>query len=115
VPARIILAADKANDTVDFVAALRDAKVTPYIAQNTTNRRSATDGRSTHHAGFAASRRIRKRIEQVFAGARTSGGMRKTRHRGMDPVGWMFALTATAYNLVRLPKLLTVASGSYVS
>jgi Transposase DDE domain len=45
----------------------------------------------------------------VFGWAKTSGGMRKTRHRGTDRVGWMFTLTATAYNLVRLPKLLATA------
>jgi hypothetical protein len=28
------------------------------------------------------------------------------RHRGLARVGWMFTLTTTAYNLVRLPKLL---------
>jgi transposase len=106
---RITLAADKAYDTADFVAALRDIKVTPHVAQNTANRRSAIDGRTTHHPGYAVSQRIRKRIEEVFGWAKTSGGMRKTRHRGKDRVGWMFTLTATAYNLVRLPKLLTTA------
>lgn len=106
---RITLAADKAYDTADFVAALRDIKVTPHVAQNTTNRRSAIDGRTTHHPGYAVSQRIRKRIEEVFGWAKTSGGIRKTRHRGKDRVGWMFTLTATAYNLVRLPKLLTTA------
>ncbi|QXZ82224.1 IS5 family transposase [Rhizobium sp. L51/94] len=106
---RITLAADKAYDTADFVAALRDAKVTPHVAQNTTNRRSAIDGRTTHHPGYGVSQRIRKRIEEVFGWAKTSGGMRKTRHRGKDRVGWMFTLTATAYNLVRLPKLLATA------
>jgi hypothetical protein len=32
--------------------------------------------------------------------------MRKTRHRGVERVGWMFTLCAAAYNLIRLPKLL---------
>ena len=54
----------------------------------------------------AVSQRIRKRIEEMFGWTKTSGGMRKARHRGKDRVGWMFTLTATAYNLVRLPKLL---------
>ena len=36
-------------------------------------------------------------------------GLRKTRHRGIERVGWIFALTATAYNLIRLPKLLAAA------
>jgi hypothetical protein len=85
---------------------LRDIKVTPHVAQNTTNRCSGIDGRTTHHPGYAVSQRIRKRIEEVFGWTKTSGGPRKTRHRGKDRVGWMFTLTATAYNLVRLPKLL---------
>ena len=106
---RITLAADKAYDTADFVEALRDIKVTPHVAQNTTNRRSAIDGRTTLHPGYAVSQRIRKRIEEGFGWTRTSGGVRKTRHRGKERVGWMFTLTATAYNLVTLPKLLTTA------
>jgi hypothetical protein len=40
--------------------------------------------------------------------AKTCGGMRKARHCGQDRVGWAFTLTAAAYNLVRLPKLLAV-------
>jgi hypothetical protein len=40
-----------------------------------------------------------------LAGAKSAAGFRKTRHRGLARVGWMFTLTATAYNLVRLPKL----------
>ncbi len=36
-------------------------------------------------------------------------GLRKTRHRGTARVGWMFTLTAAAYNLIRLPKLLAAA------
>ena len=30
------------------------------------------------------------------------GGLAKTRHRGLDRVGWMSSLTEAAYNLVRL-------------
>ena len=84
---RITLAADKAYDTADFVEALRDIKVTPHVAQNTANRRSAIDGRTTHHPGYAVSQCIRKRIEEVFGWAKTSDGMRKTRHRGKERFG----------------------------
>jgi transposase len=106
---RITLAADKNYDTASFVAALREMDVTPHVAQNNTNRRSAIDGRTTRHPGYAVSLRIRKRIEEVFGWAKTSGNLRKTRHRGQDRVGWAFTLTAAAYNLVRLPKLLAAA------
>ena len=67
---------------------------------------SAIDGRTTRHPGYAVSQRIRKRIEEAFGWIKTVAGLRKTRHRGTARVGWLFTLTATACNLVRLPKLL---------
>lgn len=102
---RITLGADKAYDVASFVADLRQHNVTPHVAQNTTNRRSAIDARTTRHPGYAVSGRVRKRIEEVFGWTKAAAGLRKTRHRGLARVGWMFTLTATAYNLVRLPKL----------
>ena len=80
--------------------------LTPHVAQNTTNRASAIDGRATCHPGYALSQRIRKRIEEAFGWIKVSGGLRKTRHRGLERVGWSFTFTAAAYNLIRLPKLL---------
>jgi Transposase DDE domain len=89
----------------EFVANLRELNVTPHVAQNTTNRRSAIDGRTTRHSGYAVSGRVRKRIEEVFGWTKAAAGFRKTHHRGLACVGWIFTLTATAYNLVRLTKL----------
>jgi len=103
---RATLGADKGYDAAGFVAALRALHVTPHVAQNTTNRRSAIDGRTTRHPGYAVSQRVRKRIEEAFGWIKTSAGLRKSRHRGTARVGWMFTLTAAACNLVRLPKLL---------
>ena len=93
-----------------FVADLRRYNVTPHVAQNTTNRRSAIDRRTTRHPGYAVSGRVRKRIEEVFGWTKSAAGFRKTRHRGLACVKWMFTLTATAYNLVRLPKLMGAAA-----
>lgn len=103
---RITLAADKAYDTADFVAEMRRLGVTPHVAQNTKRRRSAIDGRTTRHAGYAVSQRRRKRIEEVFGWIKTVGGLRKTHHRGTSRVGWTFTLAAAAYNVVRIGKLL---------
>src|ERR671929_932625 len=103
---RITLGADKAFDAAEHVATLREMNVTPHVAQNTTNRASAIDGRTTRHPGYALSQRIRKRIEEAFGWITVSGGLRKTRHRGFERVGWSFTFTAAAYNLIRLPKLL---------
>ena len=54
---RRTIAADKAYDTRDFVAKTRGLGFTPHVAQNTTNRRSAIDGRTTRHPGHAVSQR----------------------------------------------------------
>lgn len=106
---RITLGCDKGYDAASFVAALRGLKVTPHVAQNISGRRSAIDGRTTRHAGYRASQIIRKRIEEIFGWGKTVAPMRKTRHRGLERVGWQFTLTAAAYNLVRIPKLLATA------
>jgi len=46
---RVTLGADKGYDVHDFVGELRHMNVTPHVAQNDTNRRSAIDQRTTHH------------------------------------------------------------------
>ncbi len=107
-PQAITLGADKGYDAQDFVNELRSMKVTPHVAQNTSGRSSAIDGRTTRHQGYAASQRIRKRIEEAFGWIKTVAGQDKTRFRGRDRVGWAFTFSAAAYNLVRLPKLLAV-------
>lgn len=108
---RITLGADKAYDVATFVEALRARQITPHIARDDhltktgKRRRTLIDGRTTCHPGYALSQRIRKRIEESFGWIKTTGTLRKTRHKGLERVGWMFELTAAAYNLVRLPKL----------
>ena len=105
-PCAVTLGADKGYDTQDFVNELRSMAVTPHLAQNSSGRRSAIDGRTTRHAGYAISQRIRKRIEEAFGWIKTVAGQEKTKLRGVDRVGWAFTFAAAAYNLVRLPKLL---------
>ena len=105
-PRAITLGADKAYDTQDFVNELRSMNVTPHVARNTSGRRSAIDGRTTRHGGYAVSQRIRKRIEEAFGWIKTVAGQQKTRFRGVSRVGFAFTFAAAAYNLIRLPKML---------
>jgi len=107
---RVTLGADKGYDTQAFVAALRELNVTPHVAQNTSGRRSRIDERTTRHASYTISQRKRKRVEEVFGWIKTTAGLRKTRHRGRDRVGWMFTFAAAAYNLVRMRNLLVAAA-----
>ena len=107
---RITLGGDKGFDTQDFIAEMHEINVTPHVAQNDNGRRSAIDGRTTRHPGYAISLRIRKRIEEAFGWAKTVAGLRKARHRGLPKIDWQFTFAMAAYNLVRLPKLLAVAA-----
>jgi transposase len=107
---RITVGGDKAYDTREFVQSLRALKAVPHVAQNRTGRASAIDGRTTRHPGYAVSQRLRKRVEEIFGWIKTVGNLRKTRHRGIERVGWMFTLTAAAYNLVRIRNLTTALS-----
>jgi transposase len=103
--ARVTLGADKSYDTRDFVDGLRGLAVTPHVAQNITKRASAIDRRTTRHAGYLASQRRRKRIEEIFGWLKMVGLLRKTRHRGVARVGWMFTFGLAVYNLVRMRRL----------
>lgn len=103
---RITLGGDKNYDTRDFVAKVRELNVTPHVAQNDTNRRSAIDARTTRHVGYALSQRVRKRIEEAFGWAKDVGPVRKTKLRGCDRVRFQWLLTFAGYNLIRMRNLL---------
>jgi transposase len=110
---RITLGADKGYDAADHVQALREAGVTPHVAQNDAltktgkHRKSAIDGRTTRHAAaYAMSQSRRKMIECVFGWGKQHGTMRKTKHRGVERVACDFVLNLIPYNLIRIPKLI---------
>lgn len=101
---RLTLGANKANDCADFIRGLRQACVTPHVAQK--SRSSVIDGRTTRHSGYAVSQTRRKKIEEPFGWAKTVGPMAQTMLRGVRRVGAQFTLTMAACNLARLPRLL---------
>ena len=108
-PNAITVGADKGYDAKDFVNEMRAMNATPHVAQNTSGRSSAINGRTTRHPGYAVSQRIRKRIEEAFGWIKTVALQAKTRFCGRERVGWAFSFAAAAYNLTRLPKLLAPA------
>ena len=81
-----------------------------WLCGNTTNRQSAIDGRTTRHPGYAVSARVRKRIEEVFGWTKAAAGFRKTITVVLPGSAGMFTLSATAYNLLRLTKLVPAAA-----
>jgi transposase len=109
---RITVGEDKAYDTSDHIAALRQMNVTPHVAQNDCltktgkRRRSAIDARTTRHIGYQISQTCRKMVECIFGWGKQHGTMRKTKHRGIAAVDADFVLNLIVYNLVRIPKLI---------
>jgi transposase len=103
----VTLGGDKNYDTKEFVQEMRDHQVTPHVACKPT---TIIDARTTRHPGYAISQQKRKRVEEIFGWLKTVGGLRKTRHRGLERVGWMFTFALAAYNLVRLRNLVAAAA-----
>ena len=105
--------ADKAYDAASHGAALRKIKVTPHVARSDTltktgkRRTSIVSDKIAASASYAMSQTRRKLIECVFGWGKQHGTLRKTKHRGLDHVASHFLLNIIAYNLIRIPKLIT--------
>ena len=104
----ITLGGDKGYDTRSLVAGLRARDTTPHIARKV--RFTALDGRTTRHSSYEVSQRKRKRVEEIFGWLKTIGMMRKTRHRGLLRVDWVFTFALAVYNLVRIRNLVAMAA-----
>jgi len=103
---RVTVGADKLYDTRDWVAAVRQMRITPHVAASVDRRGgSAIDARTWRHTGYMVSQRKRKLIEQAFGWLKTIALFRKLRHRGGRLVDWIFTFGAAAYNLVRWRNL----------
>ncbi len=98
--------ADKAYDSKVFVDVCRSLGVTPHVACNNTGRSSAIDERTTRHAGYGISERLRKRVEEIFGWMKTIGNFRRTRFKGRKRTELAAHVVAAAYNLVRMTRLL---------
>jgi hypothetical protein len=110
---RVTAGADKGYDTAEFVAECRHLGVTPHVARNTGRRGgSAIDARTVRHPGYAVSQTRRKRIEECFGWLKDIALLRKLKHRGLFKVAWMFTFAASAYNLVRMRRLIPVPAAA---
>ena len=105
-PLRRTLGADKNYDTAEFVAACRERKVTPHVAQNTRRSGgSAIDGRTSRHAGYEISQTKRQMAERIHAWPKTWSTMRRAMVRGLERMQAQYQLALTGGNLLRLVNL----------
>ena len=96
--------ADKGYDTEEFVRGVERLGIRAHVARKSTG--SAVDGRTARGKGYEMSLRRRKMIEEAFGWIKTVGGLRKTRHKGLEKLSGQALLTFAAYNLTRMLNLM---------
>jgi transposase/IS5 family transposase len=106
---RITVGADKGYDTHNFITECRDLNVTPHVA---CRKWTILDKRTTRHAGYQLSQKVRKRVEEIFGWIKTVGGGRKLRYKGVERNQLWAEFTTAAYNLVRMAKLVAAEAVS---
>ena len=109
---QVTLGADTQYQDAKFVQALRDRAVAPHISEyvqgnlgkNSLSDQERADERRT------ISQKKRKLIEKVFGWAKLTGQLRQVKLRGLNRVDWFYRLAVTAYNLVRMRKLIPISA-----
>jgi len=105
------IGADKAYHQQKFVSGCRERGIKPHVACKDQVKVQGVDGRTTSSRGYQTSRRVRKRVEEIFGWMKTVGGLRRTRYRGTERTqAWAYFVGST-YNLLRLAKLGAVSPG----
>lgn len=99
--------ADKGYHNQEFVSFCREHQIAPHVAQRSDREVVGLDGRTTRHASYQMSQRIRKRVEECIGWMKEIGGLRRVKVRGTQRVGLHGWLVGTAYNLVRMGRLAT--------
>jgi hypothetical protein len=98
------------SEQLSFVAACRERRISPHVAQNRNRRRSAIDGRTTSASGYGVSISLRRMIERIFGWMKTTANFRRTRLRGLAKTAMLGTFVGAAYNILRLVRLTEAAA-----
>lgn len=101
---RKTVGADKGYDVASFVEGCRELHITAHVAVK--DKGSAIDQRTQRHAGYEASQRKRKRVEEPFGWIKLIGQLRQVKQRGIEKVDGLFQFGMLAWNLVRMRNIL---------
>ena len=107
---QITLGADTQYQEAEFIAALRLREVAPHVSEyekgnlgkNSLTENERADQRRT------ISQKKRKLVERVFGWSKLDGPLRQVKLRGLKRVDWFYRLTITAYNLMRMRRLIPI-------
>ena len=107
---QVTLGADTQYQEAKFVQALRDRGVAPHISEyaaGTANAwKNALNAAEQADPRRPLSQQKRKLIERVFGWSKLDRPLRQIKLRGLKRVDWFFRLVMTAYNLMRMGKLI---------
>jgi transposase len=110
--AEITLGADTQYQEEKFVAALRERGVAPHVSEYRKGKASLGKNALTEAERADPRRSIsqhkRKLIERVFGWAKLDRPLKQIKLRGLKRVDWFYRLVVTAYNLMRMSKLIPV-------
>lgn len=98
--------ADKNYHNAEFVGYCRKQGIAPHVATRADRKVKGLDGRTTKKKNYEISQRIRKRVEECIGWIKEVGGLRRVKVRGLQRVGLHAWLVGSAYNLVRMGKLM---------
>lgn len=99
------LGGDKGYHAGEFVRDVRTRKIKPHLAMVEGRKTPGLNGRTARGKGYQTSQRTRKRVEEIFGLMKTVGGFRKTWFRGLARFGEQGLMTAAAYNLMRISRM----------
>jgi transposase len=96
------IGADKGYHSAGFVEGVREHGIAPHPALCDNRDRMGI----RQSPAYTTSQRFRKRIEEIFGWAKTTGGFRKSRYRGVERSHAAGQYVVAALNLLRMAKLL---------
>jgi transposase len=108
----ITLGADTQYQDEKFIAALRQRGVAPHVSEYRKGKASlgknALSEAERSDPRRSISQRRRKLIERVFGWAKLDRPLKQIKLRGLKRVDWFYRLVVTAYNLMRMGKLIPI-------
>jgi transposase len=106
---RITMGGDKQYQEPEFVAALRQRKVIPHIAEYEKGPSAGKNSlmvEERESEGFRISQKKRKLVEKVFGWSKLDRVLRQVKLRGLPKVDALFCLAMAAHNLRRMQTLI---------
>ena len=111
----VTLGADTQYQEEKFIAALRERGVVPHVSEYRKGKASlgknALSEAERADPGRSISQQKRKLIERVFGWAKLDRPLKQIKLRGLKRVDWFYRLVVTAYNRMRLSRLIPGPQG----